>query len=65
MRLNPSDQDVLEFLDELRASGVTNMFGAGAYLQREFGFTPEEARRRLGQWMETFSERRERGEVEA
>ena len=26
-----------EFLDELRESGVTNMFGAVPYLQEEYG----------------------------
>ncbi len=29
---------VLTYLDALRASGATNMFGAGEYLEEEFGF---------------------------
>ena len=45
----------LEYLDNLRESGVTNMFGAGAYLRYEF---PELGRKEsgkiLGYWMKTF-----------
>jgi hypothetical protein len=26
-----------EYLDDLKVSGVVNMFGAGAYLQEQFG----------------------------
>ena len=33
----------LEFLDDLRDSGVTNMFGAGVYIQEEFGVSSTEA----------------------
>ncbi len=44
-----------EYLDELRESGVTNMFGAGIYLQEEFGLDRREAREVLAEWMNTFS----------
>lgn len=47
----------LEFLDNLRESGVTNMFGAGPYLQRRFGLELKEASAVLGYWMDTFSDR--------
>lgn len=43
------------FLDALRKSGVTNMFGAGAYLREEFDVTEETARTILVAWMEDFS----------
>ena len=45
------------FLDELRESGVTNMFGAAAYLVAEFGVSREEAKALLLNWMQTFEER--------
>jgi hypothetical protein len=45
------------FLDELRESGVTNMFGAAAYLVAEFGVSREEAKALLFNWMQTFAER--------
>lgn len=52
-----SKQEHLEYLDELRESGVTNMFGAAPYLQRAFGLSPEDAQQSLIEWMETFAER--------
>lgn len=33
-----------EYLDELRESGVTNMFGAVPYLQEEFGVDKKEGK---------------------
>ena len=59
----PSQHDENIFLDVVRSSGVTNMFGAGSYIQEHFGVTKYEARDFLSEWMKTFSERRERGEV--
>lgn len=50
--------EALNYLDDLRQSGVTNMFGAAAYLQREFGMTKRVSRDVLGYWMKTFSDRR-------
>jgi len=47
----------LEYLDELRESGVTNMFGARPYLQRRFSLEPKEAGAILAYWMRTFAER--------
>lgn len=46
----------LKFLDELRESGVTNMFGAGPYLQEAFGVERREAHVILNYWMSTFGE---------
>jgi hypothetical protein len=48
----------LEYLDELRASGDTNMWGAKPYLMSEFPeLEPFQAREILSYWMLTFSER--------
>lgn len=49
--------ELLEYLDELRISGVTNMFGAGAYLREEFALSRNEANIALAYWMTTFAER--------
>lgn len=43
--------EYFEYLDELRLSGETNMFGAGAYLEQEFGLDRREARDVLMTWM--------------
>jgi len=45
-----------EYLNMLRESGATNMFGAAAYLQDEFGLEKAEARTILKLWMESFKE---------
>ena len=50
-------EEHLIFLDELRESGGTNMFGAGEYVRREFSLPAEDASTILGYWMETFSDR--------
>ena len=47
---------VLEYLDDLRESAVTNMFLAASYLVQEFGFDKREARRALRYWMDTFGD---------
>jgi len=51
-------EDHLYYLDVLRESGATNMFGAAPYLQDEYpDLTRDEARQVLTYWMRTFSER--------
>jgi hypothetical protein len=50
-------EQVNYFLDELRESGVTNMFGAAPYIVEEFGVTRQEAKDLLLNWMQTFAER--------
>ena len=48
----------LEFLDGLRESGVTNMFGAAPYLLTEFPeLGKQDAKEVLAEWMGSFSER--------
>ena len=46
-----------EYLDALRESGVTNMFGAAVYLREEFGIDRSEANALLTEWMRTFASR--------
>jgi len=48
---------VFEFLDGLRESGITNMYGAGSYLEDEFRITRKESNSLLDEWMKTFAER--------
>ena len=55
-----TDNEVVIFLDNLRESGVTNMFGAVPYLVKEFGFDEELASAYLLEWMRNFGERHER-----
>jgi hypothetical protein len=54
----------LTFLDVLRESGVTNMYGAVPYLRKRFKKpSEEEAREILLYWMHTFTERHKQAEV--
>ena len=43
--------DIYKYLDDLRDSGVTNMYGAGQYLQQEFGMDKYEAQETLANWI--------------
>jgi hypothetical protein len=46
--------EVFQYLDELRESGRTNMWGASDYLVLEMDLERDEARRVLRLWMDTF-----------
>ena len=46
-----SEDTMFTYLEGLRQSGVTNMFGAGPYLEREFGLNRDEANEVLLDWM--------------
>jgi len=50
-------EEYFDYLDDLRESGVTNMFGASPYLVEEFGVDRSTAQRILIEWMRTFNER--------
>lgn len=59
----PTQNEVNIFLDVVRSSGVTNMFGAGSYIEEHFDVNRRQARDFLMEWMRTFSERSAKGEV--
>lgn len=50
----------LIFLDKLRESGITNMFGASPYVQKMFGTSKKHSIEILSYWMKTFEERHPR-----
>ena len=51
-----SNIENFDYLFDLRASGRTNMFGAGAYLEQEQGLTRQQARTVLSFWMTNCEE---------
>ncbi len=61
---NDLRNEVFDYLDALRESGATNMFGATPYLMEEFGFDKHEAKHWLTEWMQTFSERHPRPDLQ-
>lgn len=58
------EQEAMSFLNVLRESGVTNMFGAAPFVEDEFGIDRGEARRILQLWMRNFNEEGNYAEVE-
>jgi len=46
----------LEYLDDLRESGDTNMYGAGEWLEDDFDINKKDARKVLKYWMKTFGQ---------
>ena len=44
----------LRYLDNLRESGVTNMWGASTYLVNAFNLSQSNAQKVLFYWMESF-----------
>jgi len=48
------DDEHLDYLDILRESGVTNMYGAAPYLEEEFYINTRDARTVLQYWMDSF-----------
>lgn len=52
-----TEQEIFEYLDELRESGITNMLGAAEYIENMFDVDRKTARTMLSNWMNTFSER--------
>jgi len=55
-KTTPSEKEVMEYLNRLRESGATNMFGATPYVIEEFGLDTSEARRILSLWMKNFND---------
>ena len=43
------------YLEQLRQSGVTNMYGATPYLQKEFKLSHNEAKKVLTDWMSNYN----------
>ena len=47
-------KEVFSYLESLRDSGATNMFGASPYLTEEFGFDKKTASNYLILWMQSY-----------
>ncbi len=47
--------EVYTFLDNLRESGIVNMFAAGPYVKDAFNLSGPEARKLLTGWMQAYS----------
>lgn len=47
-----TETEYFEYLEALRVSGVTNMFGAPTYLQKAFGLSRKEAADVFLKWVD-------------
>ena len=57
IKQNPNDyNEYFDWLEKLHQSGVTNMYGAGPYLEAYFSINEDEATALLVYWMEHYSE---------
>tara|TARA_B100000795_G_scaffold169714_1_gene127915 strand:+ start:669 stop:848 length:180 start_codon:yes stop_codon:yes gene_type:complete len=56
MSIAEFQEDYFDYLVELRDSGVTNMWGAGPYLEDKFYLTKQEAKEVLLLWIKSFEE---------
>ena len=54
--MDPENQEYFLFLNRLRESGVTNMWGSPAYLQREFDLSDKDAQNTVSSWMKWVSD---------
>ena len=50
------EKRVFQYLNDLRLSGETNMFGAGQYIERKFKISKRYASELLDSWMFNFSD---------
>ena len=50
----PSQEMVSKYLNVLRHSGITNMYGAGEYIQETFNVSKYDSNRYLTHWKENF-----------
>jgi hypothetical protein len=49
--------EIFVYLDNLRESGICNMYESGKFVREEFGLDRYEARDVVIEWMQTFSQR--------
>ena len=51
-------KETFTYLDELKDSGVVNMFGATYHIINRFGYTREQSKQLLAEWMGSHSSRK-------
>ena len=52
--MREDSEQYFDYLDDLRDSGITNMYGATPYLIEAFGLSKREARATLSEWMDSY-----------
>ena len=52
-------EEMFKYLDDLRESGVTNMFGAAVFVADEFSVSKVLSKKVLMEWMQSFGKRKQ------
>lgn len=55
IQITQEEKKMFDYLNNLRESGITNMFGATPYLAEEFDIDKRLASSVLSKWMENFN----------
>ena len=55
-KVSAEEKEIFDYLNELRDSGATNMFGAVPYIEAAFDMPSATARKMLSKWMTNFNE---------
>ena len=50
-------EEYFTYLEDLKKSGVTNMFGAAPYLQETFDLTEKASKKVLSEWMRSYEKK--------
>ena len=56
IKITEQEKEMFDYLNDLRDSGATIMFGASPYLVDEFYIDKHEARKVLSKWMQNYDE---------
>ena len=54
--------EVYLYLEQLRETGETNMFGAAAYIEQHFELSKKDSRKYLMDWMRQYNKKEENGD---
>lgn len=55
-QINEDHIKYYQYLEHLRKSGKTNMYGASLWLESEYGLDKDKARTILAEWMNNYNE---------
>ena len=55
-KLTQQELEVFKYLNDLRESGITNMFGSPPYVRDRFNLTMAQSRALVSLWMTNFHE---------
>ena len=53
--ITEQEKKIFDYLNNLRVSGIVNMWGASPYVAMEFEIEESEARKATGKWMKNFN----------